>query len=168
MIALKKYRDKWMAETTDEFIGFYSREFTCFDNFSSYGLIYNGVKYATLEHAYQAFKFIDTAPEIAEQIADSLSAHEAKKIAHLYIDKQNPEWDNIKLDVMEKLLREKLRQNPHVVEKLLETQNYMICEDSPTDDFWGIGPDRNGQNHLGKLLMKLREELKNEAKPIEN
>lgn len=37
----------------------------------------------------------------------------------------------------------------------------MIVEDSPKDDFWGWRPNRNGQNNLGKLWMKLREELKN-------
>jgi domain of unknown function (DUF1768) len=37
----------------------------------------------------------------------------------------------------------------------------MIVEDSPKDDFWGWGSNRNGQNNLGKLWMKLREELKN-------
>ena len=36
----------------------------------------------------------------------------------------------------------------------------MIVEDSPKDSFWGWGPNRDGENQLGKLWMKLREELK--------
>ncbi len=60
---------------------------------------------------------------------------------------------------MEQLLRLKLEQNPYVKRKLLQTKNYMICEDSPKDAFWGIGPNRDGQNQLGKLWMKLRDEL---------
>ncbi len=44
---------------------------------------------------------------------------------------------------MEKLLRLKLEQNPYVKKKLLQTKDYIICEDSPKDDFWGIGEERN-------------------------
>ncbi len=62
---------------------------------------------------------------------------------------------------MEELLRLKIEQNPYVKKKLLQTEDYMIVEDFPKDDFWGWGPNRNGQNNLGKLWMKLREELKN-------
>ena len=44
--------------------------------------------------------------------------------------------------------------------KLLQTKDYLIVEDSPKDPFWGWGPNRDGNNQLGKLWMKLREELK--------
>ena len=60
---------------------------------------------------------------------------------------------------MENLLRAKIEQNPYVKKKLLETKDYIICEDSPKDDFWGIGADRKGQNNLGKLWMKIRDEF---------
>lgn len=159
MITLKQYRDKWLAEKMDEFIGFYPREFFCLDNFSSFAVLYNGVKYPTVEHAYQALKFIDTAPEIAQEILDSFSAHEAKIIAQANKSKQNPKWTEINIRIMEELLRLKLEQNPYVKTKLLQTKDYLICEDSPKDSFWGIGPNRDGQNQLGKLWMKLREEL---------
>jgi len=64
-----------------------------------------------------------------------------------------------KIKVMEKILRLKLKQNPYVKQKLLETKKYIICEDSPKDSFWGIGKNRKGRNELGKLWMKLRDEL---------
>ena len=60
---------------------------------------------------------------------------------------------------MEELIRNKMEQNPYVRQKLLQTKNYDIVEDSPKDSFWGIGEDRRGRNELGKLWMKLREEL---------
>ena len=157
MIKLKQYRDPWMAEKFNDFIGFYPREYFVFDNFSSFKVFYNGVLYSTVEHAYQA-----SAPEIAKQITDSFSAHEAQKIAYANQDKRRADWDNIKLKLMEELLRLKVEQNPYVKKKLLETGDYLICEDSPKDGFWGIGADRKGQNQLGKLWMKLRAELKAE------
>lgn len=78
---LIQYRDKWLAEKFDEFVGFYPREFFVLDNFSSFGIMLDGEFYPTVEHAYQFAKFKDTAPEIAKQIKSSLSAHEAQKIA---------------------------------------------------------------------------------------
>lgn len=156
---LEQYRDKWLFEGVDDYIGFYTREFFALDNFSSFGIMMDGKFYPTVEHAYQSGKFIDTAPEIAEQIRISLSAHESKVIAHEHEDRQTPDWDNIKVAYMEKLLRLKLEQNPYVKKKLLQTKNYLICEDSPKDEFWGIGENRDGQNMLGKLWMKLRSEI---------
>lgn len=160
MIQIEQYRDPWLAEKFDEFIGFYPREFFVFDNFSSFRVLVDGVLYCTVEHAYQAIKFLETAPEIAKQITECYSAHEAQKIAYANKDKQRKDWDDIKLQVMEKLLRLKLEQNPYVKKKLLLTGDLRICEDSPKDSFWGIGKNRDGRNELGKLWMKLREEVK--------
>ncbi len=161
MINLTQYRDPWLAEKFGEFIGFYPREFFVFDNFSSFRVLVDGVLYCTVEHAYQAIKFLQTAPEIAQQITDCYSAHDAQKIAYANKDRQRKDWDDVKLGVMEKLLRLKLEQNPYVKKKLLETGNLIICEDSPKDSFWGIGANRDGRNELGKLWMKLRSELQN-------
>jgi ribA/ribD-fused uncharacterized protein len=114
-----------------------------------------------LEEAYQAAKFMGVAPEVEQQIKDSYSAHEAKKIASANRDKQRKDWDEVKVQIMEELLRLKLDQNPYVKKKLLETGDYLIVEDSPTDSFWGWGEDRKGENVMGKLWMKLRDELRN-------
>ena len=46
MITIKQYRDKWLAEKADEFIGFYNREFFCLDNFSSFGFVYDRHRFA--------------------------------------------------------------------------------------------------------------------------
>lgn len=162
MIKLEQYRDEWLAENVSEFIGFYNREFFCLDNFSSFGFMYDGVYYQTVEHAYQSLRFKNIAPEIEKKIIQCYSAYEAQKIAYDNIDKQVPNWGTIKVLIMENLLKAKLGQNPYVKKKLLQTKNYLICEDSPKDSFWGIGPDRNGQNQLGKLWMKLRDEIGND------
>lgn len=161
MIIIEQYRDKWLAEKVDEFIGFYNREFFCLDNFSSFGFIYNGIYYQTVEHAYQSLKFKDVAPEIEKKIIECFSAYDAQRIAHEHIERQSASWDEDKVMIMEQLLRAKLAQHSYVKKKLLETADYLICEDSPKDNFWGIGKDRKGQNHLGKLWMKLRSEIRN-------
>lgn len=160
MIVLKQYRDKWLAEGIDSYIGFYNREFFCLDNFSSFRVFVDGILYCTVEHAYQASKFLNTAPDVAELITNSYSAYDAQRIAHENADKQREDWERIKVSVMERLVRLKLEQNPYVKRKLLETGDYTICEDSPKDAFWGIGQNRDGRNELGKIWMKLRDELR--------
>lgn len=159
MIKLKQYRDIWISEKFDEVIGFYPREFYPLDNFSSFKVKVNGYLYSSLEEAFQSMLFLPDHKEISEQIKNSYSAHEAQKIMHENINKvkySNKE----KLVLMEKLLRLKIEQNPYVLKKLLETKNYTIMEDSPKDNYWGCGINREGENNLGKLWMKLREEYK--------
>lgn len=161
MIELEQYRDRWLREKMDEVIGFYPREFYPFDNFSSFKVEWNGYLFSSVEEAYQAASFMGNDEDLVEKIKKSHSADEAQRIAYANRDKRREDWDDVKVSIMEELLRLKIEQNPYVKKKLLQTEDYMIVEDSPKDDFWGWGPNRNGQNNLGKLWMKLREELKN-------
>ena len=162
MIKLEKYRDIWLSEKMDEVIGFYPREFYPFDNFSSFKVEWNGYLYSTVEEAYQAASFMGSDEKVVEKIKHSYSADEAKRIAYANRDKRRKDWNDIKVKIMEELLRLKIEQNPYVKEKLLQTEDYIIVEDSPKDSFWGWGPNRDGDNQLGKLWMKLREELREE------
>ena len=159
MIKLEQYRDTWLSEKMNEVIGFYPREFYPLDNFSSFKVEWNGYLYSSLEEAFQSRLFLPNYPEIAEKIKKSHSAHEAQKIMFENIDKVEYSNDE-QVIIMEELLRLKIEQNPYVKKKLLQTEDYLIVEDSPKDDFWGCGPNRDGLNQLGKLWMKLRDELK--------
>ena len=162
MIKLDQYRDTWMSQKFDEIIGFYPREFYPLDNFSSFKVEVDGYLYSSLEEAFQSLLFLPDYPEISNQIKNSHSAHEAQKIMHKNIDKVKYN-DQEKVIIMERLLRLKIEQNPYVLKKLLETKDYIIVEDSPKDSYWGWGINRDGENHLGKLLMKLRNEYKNKS-----
>jgi len=148
-------------ETSGKIIGFYEREFYVFSNFSSFAVDWQGRRWQTSEHAYQAAHFIDTNEKLYEKIFNARSAHDAYKIAKANADKAAKNWDEIKVTIMEEIIRLKLEQNPYVKKKLLETEELLLAEDSPKDSFWGWGPDRNGRNELGKIWMKLREELRN-------
>jgi N-glycosidase YbiA len=76
-------------------------------------------------------------------------------------DRIRPDWEEVKISVMKKGLYAKFTQNPGLQESLLSTDDREIMENSPYDSFWGIGPQGNGQNQLGKLLMRLRSHLRN-------
>lgn len=67
------------------------------------------------------------------------------------------DFDKIKVDVMRHGLSMKF-ENPELRQKLLDTDDAILHEDSPTDMFWG----KKGKDMLGKLLMELREQIKEE------
>jgi len=125
-----------------DYIGFYPREYYALDNFSSFCVEFEGRLYKSVEEAYQALSFKDSAPEIYDRIKNSRSAYEAKKIAHENLLFRRKNWDDEKIQIMENLLKAKLNQHEYVKKKLLETGDYLICEDSSKDSFWGIGADR--------------------------
>jgi ribA/ribD-fused uncharacterized protein len=157
----KKYqnRDKHL-DISGKVIGCYEREFYCFSNFSSFAVKWKGKLWSTSEHAYQAAHFFKTAPKLAARIHASLSAHVAFKLAQGNAHKAPADWEDIKLGIMEDIVRHKLRQHPYVRYKLRQTGKRMIVEDSFRDSFWGRGPNKKGRNELGKIWMKLRDELK--------
>lgn len=141
-------------------IYFYPPEYYVFDNFSSFQIKYKGKIYPTAEHAYQSAKFLNTDPKLSEEIRKAKSAHEAFKIAEENSDKKQKDWDDIKLIIMKEILICKVNQHEYVKKKLLQSGDREIVEDSWRDRYWGWGEDKNGENHLGKLWMKIRDKLK--------
>lgn len=76
-----------------------------------------------------------------------------------------------RIETMENILRSKFKQNSHLRDVLLSTGNKRIWEASPSDVFFGAGLNISqikktptaeipGENHLGKILARLREELR--------
>jgi hypothetical protein len=138
---------------------FYGGQWGCFSNMSSYAVEMEGILFMTSEHAYQYSKFSDA--DIKEKIKNARSGYEAKMIAVENADLISLDWNERSLEVMEQILRLKLAQHPHIKDKLIETGDRDIIEASPTDSFWGWGSDKKGENHHGKIWMKLRKELLN-------
>ena len=66
-------------------------------------------------------------------------------------------WLEIQVDVMKRAVEYKFGQNPDIRQKLLETGNAHLVEDSPYDKFWG-GRLKDSKNMLGKVLMEYRNQ----------
>ena len=116
---------------------------------------YEGSDYPSVEHAYVAAKTLD--PVIREQVASIQSPGEAKKIGHSLT--LRPDWNEVRLGIMEKLLRKKFSYE-HPARLLLETGDAELIESNTWQDiFWGQC-NGAGENHLSRLLMKIRGELK--------
>lgn len=150
---------------------FYEQEFYVLSNFSAFRLLWRGRDFDTSEAAYHWERFAtgqvgrspalgSVAWAVADDIRFAASAHEAFRIAQEHKSLQRPDWDEVKVGVMRDVLRAKAAQHEYVWRKLLETGDRELIEDSWRDNFWGWGPNRDGQNMLGKLWMEIRSELR--------
>jgi ribA/ribD-fused uncharacterized protein len=157
---------------TPERVCFYEQEFYPLSNFSAFRvtlLVDDGsggevrCTFDTSEAAYHWFKF-PHLPEVQAFIRAAQSAHDAFKLAERYRDRRRPDWDSIKVEVMREILRAKVEQHEYVRRKLLQTGTRELVENSWRDDFWGWGPNRDGQNMLGKLWMEIRAEAEEKAR----
>lgn len=118
----------------------------------------DGVDFPSSENAYQAMKF----PKIMWHRFQHISPAAAKKMAHrLNMNKPyDPEWQKKHLENMEIVTRAKYAQNADLEIRLLQTGDAILQEGNYWNDtFWGVCRGI-GQNNLGKLLMKIREELR--------
>lgn len=129
-------------------------------NFSSQSLQMKGKVWPTVEHYYQAQKFAGTEPE--EEIRCRATPKEAKKMAHAHEQAVRPDWDNVKLAVMRKAVLRKFATHDGIRKRLIKTGEDDLVEDSQEDLFWGRGWDGSGQNMLGKILMEVRQVLRDQ------
>ena len=127
-------------------------------NFHNAPVIYEGVKYANSESAFQAqkcperrYEFTNVPPGIAKKMGRQC--------------KMRADWEEIKDQVMYDIVFAKFSQNPDIAKKLVETGKEPIVEGNLWhDNYWGdCKCDRckniKGKNMLGKILMVARYEL---------
>lgn len=147
---------------TDRQVFFYEQQFYVLSNFSSFRVEHMGVDYDTAEHAYHAAKFAHPSTNTLRLlIQHSPSAHDAFTLAQAQKSYRRKDWDDVKVGIMREILLAKASRHEYVRRKLLETGNRELIENSWRDDFWGWGPNRDGQNTLGKLWMELRTNFNN-------
>jgi ribA/ribD-fused uncharacterized protein len=136
---------------------------------SGYPLQINGVRILTTEALYQACRF-PHLPEVQREIIGQHSPMTAKMKSKPHRKDSRLDWDEVRYKVMRWCLRVKLAQNYEEFGRLLlATRDRPIVEQSRKDDYWGAkltdetGSTLIGQNVLGRLLMELREKLKDDA-----
>lgn len=122
-------------------------------------ILYQGIEYSSTEHFYQAMKSLDH--EVRLHVS-TLKVGKTKKYCSPENEDfiQRPDWLKLKIQVMEFALRQKFSQD--FFKTLLLATGDMYIEETNTwnDIFFGCTPEGLGENHLGKIIMKLREELK--------
>jgi ribA/ribD-fused uncharacterized protein len=128
-------------------------------NFYSASVCFAGINYPTVEHAFRAAKTLDLSWR--RLILNHSSPADAKQMGRCAVLRSD--WEEIKLTVMEDLLRQKFHI-PCFKAMLLATGDMEIVEGNEWGDiFWGVCRGV-GSNHLGILLMQIRDELRMEVK----
>jgi ribA/ribD-fused uncharacterized protein len=133
----------------------------------------DGESWPTVEHYYQAQKSPD--PAYRQAIREALTPGRAKRLAappgaprrvsaqSWFLRNQalpRPDWHEVKLDIMRRADLAKFTQHPELAALLLATADAELVEDSPSEPYWGTGPDGQGLNWAGRVLMEVRTALR--------
>lgn len=136
-------------------IGEFKDKYRFLSNFWPCVVVLDGLQYKSVEHAFVASKTTD--PKKREVVRQQPTASMAKRYGKTLILRDG--WNEMKRDIMEDLIRQKF-QDPVLKAKLLETGDEQLIEGNTWGDvFWGVTRGV-GLNHLGKILMKVRDEIR--------
>ena len=138
----------------------FNRDYAFLSNFYESPIEFEGIKYPTVEHYFQAMKTLNISER--KNIAGAPTPGKAKQFGRSVWLRND--WEAIKDDVMLAGLRLKF-QIPEFRTELLNTEDAELIEGNFWhDNTWGDCVcdkclDKPGENRLGKLLMKVRTEL---------
>jgi ribA/ribD-fused uncharacterized protein len=141
--------------------GFFG-DFRWLSNFELCETIYEGDIYPSVENAYQAAKTNDREARRPMMVKQSNDEMIEGKRARLFGKKAalRPDWEEVKVDIMHSIVREKFYRNPVLKDALLMTNDLYLEETNYwRDQFWGVCKGI-GENNLGIILMNIRKELK--------
>ncbi len=135
-----------------------NKQFNCAEQFMMYS---------------KAITFEDS--ETAKLILEETKPEKQKKLGRMVKNFDADKWSTISEQVVYQGNYAKFTQNEDLLKELFKTQNTELAETSPTDTIWGIGLPENspkiydkskwrGQNKLGVVLTKLRNDLIKEPK----
>jgi len=137
-------------------VKYFRGRFFFLSNFYPTPIILDGIKYPTLEHAFQAAKTLDLEERM--EILACPTPGRAKRAGKRVT--QRPGWLNRRIDVMTSLVSQKFQRNTKLGQLLLSTGEKELIEgNNYKDTFWGIFKGR-GENNLGKILMEVRATLR--------
>ena len=120
------------------------------------GKLYN---FPSVEHYYQAMKFYADDPRF-EIILSKKNPDDTRLLTKTpeYKINRRKDFDKNKFAIMEKALRAKFVQNHEAAKLLKQTGNAILIKSCPVCYKCGFG-EGSGENRIGKILMKIREEI---------
>lgn len=133
------------------------------NNFKKAKMFIYGRWWNNVEAPYQAQKTVIVTEQ--DTIWEATTPRQARDLGQKVTMRLG--WDQMKSQVMYECCLAKFLQHHDLRKQLMETNPEELVEDSPIDYYWGCGADGSGQNMLGKTLMKIRSDLKDEFKPGE-
>lgn len=139
-------------------IGPFRRDYFWLSNMYENPIEISGQTFTCAEAAFQAHK-VERSPyaEWGEGFT-GINGYEARKLGRKV--RLCKDWEDIKDDVMHFVVKEKFIQHPGLRKLLFDTGNEELVEiNSWGDTYWGVC-NGEGENRLGKILMRVREELR--------
>ena len=136
---------------------FHEESYTFLSNFYEAPVTYGGLTYGSAEAAFQAQKCLTEEEKLPfTQARPGKSKGMGRRV------QLRPDWEQVKVGLMEEIVRAKFTQNAQLAQQLLATDGRYLAEGNTWGDtFWGVNlRSGRGENHLGKILMTVREELK--------
>jgi hypothetical protein len=152
---------------------FFWRTASPFSNWHPAKFEIDGVKFHNTEqHMMWSKAVLMNDMETANKILATSDPRTIKALGREVKNFKSDLWDKVKFEVVFNGCKAKFTQNEKLKKALLDTGDKKICEASPYDKIWGLALDEEsakkipesewpGQNLLGKILMKVREDLKN-------
>lgn len=133
----------------------FDKEYAFLSNFYAVPITFCDYTFPTVENAFQAAKCRNI--EDMEQFVH-MTPGQAKRAGRRV--KLIDGWDQKRIEIMTYLVTQKFTQHPELKAKLLATGNVELIEGNTWHDhFWGVCNGR-GENHLGRILMMIRNNLK--------
>lgn len=139
---------------------FKSPEHAFLSNFALVTIEYKGFVYPSVEHAYMSAKCDDPQWKVYCSNTNVKPGDVKKASRHIRLVDN---WNVIKFAIMEECLRKKFAQEPFKGKLMATGDEYLQEGNWWNDKVWGVDLKSNppvGENNLGKLLMKIRSELK--------
>ena len=130
-------------------------------SYSEYGFELEGVFWPSVEHYFQGMKFENE--DYRQRVRSAGHPKQAAKLGGTRFKRARRDWSKLQLVVMTRAVYTKCRTHPEVASRLLATGDKKLVENSQYDYFWGCGRDRRGHNNYGKVLMDVRNRLREEA-----
>ena len=119
----------------------------------------DGMEFHTTEHGFMAAKTLDM--DIRREIQELPNPGQAKRFWNGRREEYRPGWYSMNIRTMLFFLRQKF-QHPELRAMLLATDDQELVEGNNWGDtFFGVDQDTGeGENHLGRLLMQVRDEIR--------
>ena len=159
----------------------------CFSNFSRHSVLYLNRNWKTSEAAFQAMKYYPHRLDLVEAVRNAPTPTDAAALGRDRTFPLRGDWESRVPDgegwetrlvddgrgpsrvvelVKDKLMLEvvlaKFSQHSDIQKILLSTGDLALVENAIHDPYWGIGSSRNGVNRLGKILMFVRQKLRDQ------
>jgi len=145
-------------------INSFSNEYQFLSNFYSAEVVHEGITYKNSEAAFQAAKTKDF--QLRREFSELNPSQAKLKGRHIEL---REDWEQVKDNIMYEIVKDKFSRNSNLRSLLMKTNTSILIEGNWWhDNYWGDChcekcQNKEGKNTLGLILMRVRDELRNEA-----